>query len=57
MLLRGLGGVGSVLVVMLALVAHQLGWVDGAVLARAGAALALVVGLVGVVSPRRRDAS
>ncbi len=49
MLLRGLGGVGSVLVVMLALVAHQLGWVDGAVLARAGAALALVVGLVGVV--------
>ena len=49
MLLRGLGGLGSVLLVVLALVAHQLGWVEGAVLARAGAALALVVALLGVV--------
>lgn len=49
MLVRSLGGFASVLVVSLALVAHQLGWVDGAALGRAGAVLGLVVALVGVV--------
>lgn len=49
MLVRSLGGVGTVGLVVLALIAHQLGWVDGPSLARAGAVLALVVALVGVV--------
>jgi hypothetical protein len=49
MLVRSLGGVGTVALVLFALVAHQLGWVDGGALGRAGAVLALVVGLVGVV--------
>lgn len=49
MVVRGLGGLASLFVVGVALVAHQLGWVDGALLLRAAAALALVVGLVGVV--------
>lgn len=49
MLVRSLGGVGTVVLVLFALVAHQLGWVEGAALGRAGAVLALVVALVGVV--------
>jgi hypothetical protein len=49
MLVRGLGPLASLLVVGLALVAHQLGWIDGALLLRAAAALALVAGLVGIV--------
>lgn len=49
MLVRSLGGVGTVVLVGLALVAHQLGWVEGTALGRAGAVLALVVALVGVV--------
>lgn len=49
MLLRHLGGLGTVLLVVLALVAHQLGWADGRALGAAAAVLALVVALVGVV--------
>ncbi len=49
MLVRQLGGLGTVLLVVGGLVAHQLGWVDGPSIARAGAVLALVVALVGVM--------
>lgn len=39
----------TLLLLGLAVTAHQMGWVDGVVLGRAAAALGLVLGLVGVV--------
>jgi hypothetical protein len=46
---RRLGGLLTFVCVVLSLVAHQLGWVDGVLLLRIGATLGLVLGLVGVV--------
>lgn len=48
-MIRRLGSVLTLVCVVFSLVAHQLGWVDGLLLLRIGAALGLLLGLVGVV--------
>lgn len=48
-MVRRFGSLLTFVCVVLGLVAHQLGWVDGVLLLRVGATLGLVLGLVGVV--------
>jgi hypothetical protein len=47
--MRNLGGLSAFLLVLLSLIAHHFGWVDGPLLLRTGAVAVLVVLLVGVV--------
>ena len=47
--MRQLGGLSTFFLALLALIAHQLGWVEGPLLLRTGAVLLLVMLLVGVI--------
>jgi len=47
--MRQLGGLSTLVLALLALMAHHFGWVDGPLLVRTGAVLVLVMLLVGVV--------